>query len=152
MACIVGAVVVGLLVHRAVAPGSDTAAMEPELLRLLRAMVLIKAGIGAVLAGFVLWRLDHAIDRPTAAAYVGGVAALGASLAWLWGLVLVPLASLLFYASIAFLLVVAHRDRSLFAFLDKTRQSPSAGAQRAVSAGRSRTSSARGRGRNKNAS
>jgi hypothetical protein len=128
-AVIAGALLVAFAVHLAVAPWSTAAAMEADLLRLLRTMVLIKAGIGAALAGFVLWRLDHAIDRPTAVAYAAGVAALGASLAWLWALVLVPLASLLFYASVAALLIVAHRDRSLFGFLDAVsrRQSPGPG-------------------------
>jgi hypothetical protein len=107
-----------LAVHLVVTPWSAAPSMEPELLRLLRGMVLIKAGIGAAVAGFVLWRLADGIDRDSAVAYAIGVAALAASLAWLWSLVLVPVASLLFYASVVALVVIAHRDRSLFAYLD----------------------------------
>lgn len=104
--------------HLALARWDGAAGTDADLLRLLHGMVLIKAAIGAAVAGFVLWRLDDTIDHGPAIAYGAGVVAMTVSLVWLWALVLVPLASLLFYASIAALLVVAHRDRSLFGFLE----------------------------------
>jgi hypothetical protein len=70
---------------------------EPDLVRLLRGMVLIKGAIGLAAAALVWWRLGRPIEHGLAVRYIAPLCLSAGAVAWLWGLHLIPLGSALFY-------------------------------------------------------
>jgi hypothetical protein len=74
---------------------------EPELTRLMHGMVLIKGSIGLAIAGLVWWRMGRPLARSLAIRYGASMAIAFAAVGWLWGLNMVPLGSLVFYAGLA---------------------------------------------------
>jgi hypothetical protein len=101
------------------APFSAAAAMDPDLVRLLHAMVGIKGIIALAAAALVFWRLGHAIARPVAIGYGAMICVSVAALAWLWTLASVPLGSLCFYGGLAGLILVGRFDSGLSAGLGR---------------------------------
>lgn len=93
--------------------------VEPDLLRLLRAMVLIKGLIALGAAGLVWWRLGRPIGSGLAMRYTAALCLCAGALGWLWGLHLVLLGSLGFYAGLAGVALSARRDPLLSAFPSK---------------------------------
>lgn len=89
---------------------------EPELVRLLRAMVLIKGLFALGAAALLWWRLGRPIGPALAARYGTAVGLCAAALGWLWGLHLLLLGSLAFYGGLAGLLLAARRDPLLLAW------------------------------------
>ena len=100
----------GLLVGLALTLPFPARPLEPDLARLLHGMVLIKGLIGLAVAGLVWWRLGRPVADGLAAGYAGAVAISAAALGWLWGLHLIALGSIAFYAGLAALVLVARRD------------------------------------------
>jgi ABC-type enterochelin transport system permease subunit len=96
------------------APFSAAAEMEPELLRLLRTMVLIKAGMGLAVVGLIFWRLGRPVSAASASGYTLGAMLLAVSSVWLWSLSNLPLATVLFYSSLIGIFFVARADETLF--------------------------------------
>jgi hypothetical protein len=88
--------------------------LEPELIRLLRAMVGIKGLIAIAATGLVLRRLGRPTRRGLATGYAGGLCVAAAALVWLWTLTNIPLGSLLFYSALFALVLVARADAALF--------------------------------------
>ena len=82
----------------------------PDLIRLLRGMVLIKGSIGLAAATLVWWRLGRPISAPLAARYVAAVAVSAGAVAWLWGLHLLALGSGVFYLGLLGLYLAARQD------------------------------------------
>jgi hypothetical protein len=101
------------------APFSAAAGMDPDLARLLRAMVGIKAIIALAAAALVLWRLGHPIAGPVAIGYGAMICISVAALAWLWTLAGIPLGSLGFYGGLAGLILVGRFDSGLSARLGR---------------------------------
>jgi len=97
------------------APFSVAAEMDPDLARLLRAMVGIKAIIALAATGLLLWRFGHPTSRPVAIGYGVAICVSIAALAWLWGLASIPLGALLFYGGLAGLVLVGRFDAGLSA-------------------------------------
>ncbi len=97
----------------ATAPFSAADGMDPDLARLLRAMVGIKGIIALAAAALVYWRLGHPIARPVAIGYGTAICVSTAALAWLWTLASIPLGSLCFYGSLAGLILVGRFDSGL---------------------------------------
>lgn len=97
------------------APFSVAAEMDPDLARLLRAMVGIKGIIALAATGLLLWRLGHPIRRPIATGYIVSICLSVAALAWLWGLAAIPLGALLYYGGLAGLILVGRFDSGLSA-------------------------------------
>jgi hypothetical protein len=95
-------------------PFSAGAGMDPDLVRLLRAMVGIKGLIALAAAGLVFLRLGHAIRRPVVVGYCVAICVSVAALVWLWSLANVPLGSLCFYGGLAGLVLVARADSNLW--------------------------------------
>ncbi len=90
-----------------------TPALEPDLLRLLHGMVLIKGLIALAAAALVYWRLGRPIARPLATGYIGALCLCAAALGWLWGLHLMLIGALCFYGGLASLYLVGRHDRLL---------------------------------------
>ena len=84
--------------------------IAPELSRLLHGMVLIKGLIGLAGGALVFWRLGRPIARPLAARYIASLCLSAAAVAWLWGLQLILLGGVLFYAGLVGLFLVARQD------------------------------------------
>lgn len=101
------------------APFSAAAAMDPDLVRLLHAMVGIKGIIALAAAALVYWRLGHPIARPVAIGYATAISISVAALAWLWTLASIPLGSLCFYGGLAGLILVGRFDSGLSAGLGR---------------------------------
>jgi hypothetical protein len=95
------------------APLSTADGMNPDLVRLLRAMVGIKGLIALAAAALLYWRLGHRISRPVAIGYGAMICVSVAALAWLWTLASIPLGSLCFYGGLAGLILVARVDSGL---------------------------------------
>ncbi|WP_325291638.1 hypothetical protein [Thiocapsa sp.] len=95
------------------APFSAAGAMDPDLVRLLHAMVGIKGIIALAAAALVSWRLGHPIARPVALGYGAMICVSVAALAWLWTLASIPLGSLCFYGGLAGLIFVGRFDSGL---------------------------------------
>jgi hypothetical protein len=107
----------GAAAYAITAPFSGVAEMEPELLRLLRAMVLIKAAMGLAVFGLIFWRLGWPVSSASASGYTLAVILLSVSLVWLWSLSNLPVASMLFYGSLIGIFFVARADPMLFSGL-----------------------------------
>jgi hypothetical protein len=90
-----------------------TPPLEPDLLRLLHGMVLIKGLIALAAAALVFWRLGRPIARHLAAGYIGALCLSAAALGWLWGLHLMLVGGLCFYGGLAGLYLVGRHDRLL---------------------------------------
>ncbi|MBV5272749.1 MAG: hypothetical protein JZU52_03595 [Lamprocystis purpurea] len=90
-----------------------TPALEPDLLRLLHGMVLIKGLIASAAAALVYWRLGRPIARQLATGYIGALCLCAAALGWLWGLHLMLIGALFFYGGLAGLYLVGRHDRLL---------------------------------------
>ncbi len=101
------------------APFSTAAGMDPDLVRLLRAMVGIKGLIALAAAALLYWRLGHPIARPVAIGYGAMICVSVAALAWLWTLASIPLGSLCFYGGLAGLILVGRFDSGLSARLGR---------------------------------
>jgi hypothetical protein len=101
------------------APFSAAAGMDPDLVRLLHAMVGIKGIIALAAAALVYWRLGHPIARPVAVGYGTMICISVAALAWLWTLAGIPLGSLCFYGGLAGLILVGRFDSGLSAGLGR---------------------------------
>jgi hypothetical protein len=101
------------------APFSAADAMDPDLVRLLRAMVGIKGVIALAGTALVFWRLGHPIARPVALGYGAMICVSVAALAWLWTLASIPLGSLCFYGGLAGLILVGRFDSGLSARLGR---------------------------------
>ncbi len=86
---------------------------SPELLRLLRGMVLIKGTIALAAGALVWWRLGRPIEATHATRYTAALCLAAGALAWLWGLHLVSLGSLLFYGGLGGLYLAGRSDRLL---------------------------------------
>lgn len=99
------------------APFSAAGVMDPDLVRLLHAMVGIKGIIALAAAALVYWRLGHPIARPVAIGYGTAICISVAALAWLWTLASIPLGSLCFYGGLAGLILVGRFDSGLSAGL-----------------------------------
>ena len=84
---------------------------EPDLVRLLRGMVLIKGLIGLAAGALVYWRLGRPIAGPVATGYIGALCLSSAGLGWLWGLHLMLIGALLFYGGLVGIYLVARHDR-----------------------------------------
>jgi hypothetical protein len=91
-----------------------TPVREPELVRVLHAMVGIKGLIALAAAGLVLWRLGRPIKHVVAVGYAGAICVAFGAVVWLWGLANVPLGSLVFYGALMALILVARTDSDLF--------------------------------------
>ncbi len=96
------------------APLSAAGGTEPELLNLLRGMVLIKASMAAAAVAFIFWRFGRPIGKSNAVCYTLAAMLLVSAVVWLWSLASVLLASLLFYASLAGIVAVLRTDRTVF--------------------------------------
>jgi hypothetical protein len=96
------------------APFSAAALMDPDLVRLLRAMVVIKGIIALAATGLVFWRLGHGIRTLVAIGYGTAVCVSVAALVWLWGLASIPVGSLLFYGGLVALILVGRFDSGLW--------------------------------------
>ncbi|MGB5198265.1 MAG: hypothetical protein WBN68_13665 [Sedimenticolaceae bacterium] len=107
----------GAAAYAITAPFSAAAEMEPELLRLLRSMVLIKAGMGLAVVGLIFWRLGRPVSAASASGYTLAVMLLAVSSVWLWSLSNLPLATVLFYSSLIGIFFVARADETLFSGL-----------------------------------
>ncbi|MFB1488419.1 MULTISPECIES: hypothetical protein [unclassified Thiocapsa] len=101
------------------APFSAAGEMDPDLVRLLHAMVGIKGIIALAASALVYWRLGHPIARPVAIGYGSMVCVSVAALAWLWTLASIPLGSLCFYGGLAGLILVGRFDSGLSAGLGR---------------------------------
>jgi hypothetical protein len=101
---------VAAAVYAATTPLSTAAAMESELMRLLRGMVLIKAAMALAAIAFVFWRIAQPLERGRMTGYSVGAAMLVASVVWLWSLYAIPLAAGLFYGGLIWLAAVARGD------------------------------------------
>jgi hypothetical protein len=109
LALIAGLIVVmGLAAALAIPSAYSTA--ETELVRLLRRMALVKAGIAVVAVALVLWRLGQPVSPAAAFGYLLGVWALGGASVLIWHLSFIPAAALIFYAGVFGLLVLAWRE------------------------------------------
>lgn len=95
------------------APFSAAGGMDPDLVRLLHAMVGIKGIIALAAAALVSWRLGHPIALPVAIGYGTAICIAVAALAWLWTLASIPLGSLCFYGGLAGLILVGRFDSGL---------------------------------------
>lgn len=104
---VVAGAAAGLVLSLVLAPPP---ALEAELLRLLRGMVLIKGLIASAAAALLWWRLGRPIGRGLAARYGLALGLCAGALGWLWGLHLLLLGSLAFYAGLAGLALTARRD------------------------------------------
>ena len=103
----------GAAAYAITAPFSAAAEVEPELLRLLRTMVLIKGGMGLAVIGLIFWRLGRPVSSASAGGYTLAAMLLSVSLAWLWSLSNLPLASMLFYGSLIGVFFIARADETL---------------------------------------
>jgi hypothetical protein len=97
------------------APFSAAAQMDPDLVRLLRAMVGVKGIIALAAASLVFWRLGYAIPRAVALGYGAAIGVSVAALVWLWGLASIPAGAFFFYGGLVCLLLVARIDSRLWA-------------------------------------
>lgn len=95
------------------APVSAAAQIDPDLARLLRAMVGIKGGIALAAAPLVYWRLGHSPPGVAALGYCASLCVAVAALVGLWGLASIPLGSLLFYSGLTGLILTARLDARL---------------------------------------
>jgi hypothetical protein len=83
---------------------------DPDLLRLLRGMAMIKGVLVIAAVGVLLWRFGHPLSLQQAGAYlVGAWLAAGASM-MIWQLTLIPLAALVFHVGEITMLVTAWLD------------------------------------------
>ncbi len=107
----------GGLVATAVAASTGAsearAAVDPELVRLLRGMALIKAVLTLAALAAVLWRLGRPISAGLCGTYLAGSWAMAAATVLIWQLVLLPAAALAFHAGEIALLLAAWRDGGL---------------------------------------
>lgn len=103
----------GLALSLALAPAPRA---EPELVRLLRAMVLIKGLFALGATALLWWRLGRPIGPALATRYGLAVGLCAAALGWLWGLHLLLLGGLAFYAGLAGLLLATRGDPLLLAW------------------------------------
>lgn len=83
---------------------------EPDLVRLLRGMVLIKGAIGLTAAALVWWRFGRPLDPRLAARYIVALCLSAGAVAWLWGLHLILLGSALFYLGLLGVYLAGRRD------------------------------------------
>ncbi len=111
----------GAAAYAITAPFSAAAEMEPELLRLLRTMVLIKGAMGSAIVGLIFWRLGRPVSPASASGYTLAAMLLSVSLVWLWSLSNLLLASMLFYGSVIGIFFVARADETLFSSLQGKR-------------------------------
>lgn len=95
------AIVAGTLMGLALTQVAPEIQREPELTRLLHGMVLIKGSIGLAIAGLVWWRIGRPLAESLAVRYGASMAITFGAVGWLWGLNLVALGSLVFYAGLA---------------------------------------------------
>ncbi len=107
----------GSAAYAITAPLSAAPEMEPELRRLLRTMVLIKAVMGLAVVGLIFWRLGRPVSAASASGYTLAVMLLAVSSVWLWSLSNLPLASVLYYGSLIGIFFVARADETLFSGL-----------------------------------
>ena len=92
------------------APTSTLPEADPGLTRLLRGMALLKAPLVVGALAAVFWRLGWPAPPGIAAAYAAGTVAMAATWVWIWQLVHIGAAALLFHAGIALLLVAGIFD------------------------------------------
>jgi hypothetical protein len=109
---IIATAAVVLAVTLSLAPAPQ---VEPDLMRLLRGMVLIKGLIALGAAALVWWRLGRPVEQGLATRYTAALSLSAGALAWLWGLHLVLLGSLFFYAGLIGLVLTGRRDPLLSA-------------------------------------
>ena len=94
--------------------------MEPGLVRLLHGMVAIKGLIFSA-GTLILWvRLAGPVAPRTLLGYAAGLGLSAGALAWLWGLNLLLLGSVLFYGGLLIAFLTASRDPLLFDALRQT--------------------------------
>jgi hypothetical protein len=84
--------------------------MDPDLVRLLHGMVLIKGLICLDAGSFVYWRFGRPVRSGLAWRYVACLSLSAAALGWLWGLHWVPAGGALYWGGLIGLLLVARRD------------------------------------------
>ena len=104
---ILGTAAIGLTLTLSVVPPP---AVEPNLVRLLRGKVLIKALIALGAAALAWWRFGRPVEGKLALRYTAALCVSAAALAWLWGLHLMLLGSLFFYAGLAGVVLTARHD------------------------------------------
>jgi uncharacterized integral membrane protein len=104
------AIAVGTLLGLALTLVAPDSQREPELTRLLHGMVLIKGLIGLAIVALVWWRMSRPLPGALAIRYSAALAVSFAAAGWLWGLTLVPLGSLVFYAGLGAVALAARRD------------------------------------------
>ena len=105
LAGLAGAVVTGR--HEAAAAAS---AAGPDLVRLLRAMAVIKSVLALTAFGAVLWRLDAPAGAGRLAAYLASSAAMAAGPGLIWGMVHVAAGALLLHGGLAGAVVLLWTD------------------------------------------
>ncbi len=81
-----------------------------DLTRLLRAMAIIKAGMGLAVAAGVLWRLKTPASAPWLAAYVAASAAMAAGPGLIWDMSHLKLGALLLHAGLITGMILLWRD------------------------------------------
>jgi hypothetical protein len=97
------------------APFSTAAQMDPDLVRLLRAMVAVKGIIALAAASLVFRRLGQATPRAVALGYGAAIGVSVSALVWLWGLASILAGAFFFYGGLVGLLLVARVDLRLWA-------------------------------------
>ncbi|MGB5833888.1 MAG: hypothetical protein WBG92_18135 [Thiohalocapsa sp.] len=86
------------------------AAIEPNLVRLLHGMVIIKALIFAGAAALVFRRLRGPVNARILVGYAAGLGVSAGALAWLWGLSGMLFGSIFFYGGLFIAFMMASRD------------------------------------------
>ncbi len=85
-------------------------AADADLMRLLRGMALIKAGLVAAALGVLWWRAGHPVDARIASGYAAGLWWMAGASVAIWQLSHIVIAAGFFHAGMAALLWAAWRD------------------------------------------
>jgi hypothetical protein len=99
-----------MVLAAAVASRSAHSAVEPELVLLLRAMAVIKAGIALVAVALCLWRLGGPVSTSAAVGYLLGVWSLGGATVLIGFVSFIPAAAVIFHVALFGLLALAWRE------------------------------------------
>ncbi len=90
--------------------GAEPAAYEPQLVVLVRFMALIKLGVAIGAAALVAWRLGRAPNPRLAAGYTAGTMLMAAGPALMWHMHHIILGSVLFYAGLVLIAILARGE------------------------------------------
>ncbi len=109
MVLVTGIVIVATAVAFATSP-APADAMDASLVRLMRGMAMIKAGIIAVAAAVLWWRFARPIATPFAVGYLLGSWFMVAATVLIWQLSSIGAAAIAFHTGEVSLLLLAWRD------------------------------------------